>query len=317
MKKILFTPGPPPIISSGLASLDSAFGRNDDAYVTQRDSVLQWLLGLTGQSKIIELQGSGTLSVEIMLRNFVYGRVLVVNTGFYSDRIFQMCKSMLSDSTAAVTHVSEVMHDALSEVSDQFDWIVAVYVETSIALKQNMVSLKELATRCSSKLAIDAVASIGLEDNHDMADVVAFSSCKGLFGITGASFVSYTINPQNVVDSFYLNISTHLNRLVTGPYAQIQYLFGIKDSHDVHFQSVVINKKKCLEKFETYLFYESELEPNLCTRLSHRVQALTDSVILYQPRSGDARAVINHLGEVHLGKDSRGAILDNLDVLDD
>ena len=317
MEKILFTPGPPPIISYGIASLDSAFGRNDDTYTNQRDSVLQWLLGFTGQSKIVELQGSGTLSVEIMLRNFIYGRVLVINTGFYSNRIFEMCNSMLSDSTAPVTHVSEVKHDALSEVSGQFDWIVAVYVETSIALKQNISALKELATRCSSKLAIDAVASIGLEDNHDMADVVAFSSCKGLFGITGASFVSYSVNPKNVVDSFYLNIATHLNRLVTGPYAQIQYLFGIKDYHDVHFQSVALNKKKCLEKFETYLFYESEHEPNLCTRLSHRVQALTNGVILYQPRSGDARAVINHLGEVHLGKDSRGAILDNLDVLDD
>ena len=30
----------------------------------------------------------------------------------------------------------------------------------------------------------DATASIGLEENHDLADLLAFSSCKGLFGLT-------------------------------------------------------------------------------------------------------------------------------------
>ena len=37
---------------------------------------------------------------------------------------------------------------------------------------------------------LDATASIGLEANHELSDVMAYSSCKGLFGLTGASFVS-------------------------------------------------------------------------------------------------------------------------------
>ena len=36
--------------------------------------------------------------------------------------------------------------------------------------------------RLKSKLMLDATASVGLEDNHDLADVIGFSSCKGLFG---------------------------------------------------------------------------------------------------------------------------------------
>ena len=33
---------------------------------------------------------------------------------------------------------------------------------------------------------LDATASIGLEDEHELADLIAYSSCKGLFGLTGA-----------------------------------------------------------------------------------------------------------------------------------
>jgi galactokinase len=48
-------------------------------------------------------------------------------------------------------------------------------------------------------LYVDATGSIGLEDNHQLADVMAFSSCKGLFGLTGAGFggcVAALVHPQ-------------------------------------------------------------------------------------------------------------------------
>ena len=63
--------------------------------------------------------------------------------------------------------------------------------------------------RCKSKLALDASASMGLEEGHDNADVIAYSSCKGLFGLTGASFLAYNSDPSNIVDSFYLNLNNN------------------------------------------------------------------------------------------------------------
>ena len=48
-----------------------------------------------------------------------------------------------------------------------------------------------------------------------MADVIAYSSCKGLCGLTGASFIAYNDLKLNEVESFYLNIDTHLNKSVT------------------------------------------------------------------------------------------------------
>ncbi len=51
--------------------------------------------------------------------------------------------------------------------------------------------IKNKANKCGAKLYVDATGSIGLEERHELADVMAFSSCKGLLGLTGACFVAY------------------------------------------------------------------------------------------------------------------------------
>ena len=71
---------------------------------------------------------------------------------------------------------------------------------------------------------LDAAASIGLEPDHDLADTMAFSSCKGLFGLTGASFICFNAKPQIKVNSFYLDINSHLKKMMTGPYHAITSL---------------------------------------------------------------------------------------------
>ena len=59
---------------------------------------------------------------------------------------------------------------------------------------------------------LDATASIGLEKNHSLAHVLSFSSYKGLFGLTGASFISYKVKPRYFKNSFYLNLESHENK---------------------------------------------------------------------------------------------------------
>ena len=63
-----------------------------------------------------------------------------------------------------------------------------------------------------TELALDATASIGLEKDHQFADVLGYSSCKGLFGLTGASFVAFNSPPSNMINQFNLNIYNHLNK---------------------------------------------------------------------------------------------------------
>lgn len=315
--KILFTPGPPPVIPSALSEVSGTFGRGDEDFSNKRSEVLKWLRKMTGHDTVVELQGSGSLAIEIMIRNFLFGRVLVVHTGYYSDRILAMCNQQNGREDSPIKEVKEVSWSDIHTVNEKFDWIIAAYVETSVALKQDITSLRKLADRCSSRLALDAVASIGLEDSHHLADVLAFSSCKGLFGITGASFVAYSSPAQNQVPSFYLDISSHEQRLMTGPYAQIQYLFEISKIHEKLKHSVKVNKYACLKSFGRYLVNGDDQEPLLCTRLSRPVRSANPNVILYAPRSGESAAVLNHLGEINLGELAQGQILSYLEVLNE
>ena len=316
-EKILFTPGPPPVVPSALREVSGTFGRGDEDYSNKRNEVMKWLRKMTGHETVVDFQGSGSLAIEIMIRNFIFGKVLVVHTGYYSDRILAMCKLLEGLEYSSIREVKEVSYSDIHGVNEKFDWIITAYVETSVALKQDITHLRSIANRCSASLALDAVASIGLEDHHHLADVLAFSSCKGLFGITGASFVAYTSPAQNYVASFYLGIASHQQRLMTGPYAQIQYLFEISKIHEQLKWSVKNNKLACLKTFKSYLVNRNDQEPLLCTRLSRPVKTSNSNVVLYSPRSGGAAAVLNHLGEINLGELAKGQILEYIEVLNE
>ena len=119
--------------------------------------------------------------------------------------------------------------------------------ETSRGLKLPLKRIKR-AVELNSKIMLDATASIGLETDHDLADVIGYSSCKGLFGLTGAAFIAYNSPPDVEVDSFYLNLETHLNKGMTGPYHSICSLFNVLPQLDDFKLSVIENKKiyECL-----------------------------------------------------------------------
>ena len=78
-----------------------------------------------------------------------------------------------------------------------------------------MTDLRKLSRSSSSRLALDATSSFGLEKGHKYADVISFSSCKGLLGLTGAGFICYHEKPKNKVNSFVLNLNNTLNKKMT------------------------------------------------------------------------------------------------------
>ena len=159
---------------------------------------------------------------------------------------------------------------------------------------------------------LDAIASIGLEANHDLADVISFSSCKGLFGLTGGAFITYNYKPQNEINSFYLGLSSHLNKKMTGPYHTICSLYEVLKKHNDFRYSVVINKKKFLEKFKNFLINTNDHEPLICTYINKKLNKINNDTILYQSRGNINGSVVSHLGEVHLKRSSKGLILKNI-----
>ena len=195
----------------------------------------------------------------------------------------------------------------------KYDWIWACYTETSRGLKLSIKDLKKLSNSLKAKLALDATASFGLEKGHQLADVVSFSSCKGLLGLTGAGFICYNQKPRNKVNSFILDLNNAwIKRWQT--LSRIQSLELVLQNYKYFKKSFMIKKNKTLKKFKDLNLYPKKNQPLLCTYLTKKVKAKSSRVILYQTREKLPGSVICHLGEAHLGARAKGKILDYLAV---
>jgi len=307
-RKLLFTAGPASLLPANITGLRPCFGRGDDDYDKVEEYVLGRLKAISGQQNIARLQGSASLALEIMALNFLYGRVLVVSTGYYSDRLQWLAESAMR-RIGEVKEVDSVPWTHIDSVTDRYDWIFSCYAETSCGLKAPIDGLRVLAKKTNAKLMLDATASIGLEDGHDAAQVVGFSSCKGLFGLTGAAFVAFNEKPSVEVDSFYLRMDTHLNKLMTGPYHTICSLVDVLSEHDDYRAAVMENKRQFLTRMAKYLTLPAEHQPLLCTHVNCEIGGIDSRAILYKPRGISGGSVVCHLGEVHLGRQSKGEIL--------
>jgi len=288
--KLMLTPGPAVVLHENLKYLKPLFGRGDVEYTEMSEVVLEWVKKLSGQDEVVTMQGSATLGLELAAHTFVSGKVLLVSTGYYSDRLEKL---LPKDCSVSICEYKDV-----ESIKDNFDWVLCAYTETSIAFKIDLNIVKNKANECGAKLYVDATGSIGLEEGHHLADVMAFSSCKGLFGLTGASFVAYKSNlKQNNLDTFYFNLNTQENKMTTGPYHAIASLFGVIEIHDILRQRVINSKQIILETYKD--FVQINNQPLLCTYIEGKVIAKDNNIVLYSPRSKLSGSVICHFGEIH------------------
>jgi len=132
---------------------------------------------------------------------------------------------------------------------------------------------------------------------------MAFSSCKGLFGLTGAAFVAYKSNVAPSAGEsgstlpYYFDMEVHRQRGVTGPYHAICSLDAVRENHDSLLARVRNSKQKALALWPDLTGPDAE-QPLLCTHLKARVEALDDNIVLYTPRSNLPGSVICHMGEL-------------------
>jgi 2-aminoethylphosphonate-pyruvate transaminase len=312
-RKLVFTAGPPSLLPENLTGLRPCFGRGDDDYTKVEEQVLSALKTMTGHQNIVRMQGSASLALEIMVLNFLFGRVLVVSTGYYSDRLKWLANSAIR-RTDAVKEVVSVVWKDLETVSGRFDWVLACYTETSCGLKLSIELLKSIARRLDARLMLDATASIGLEVGHHEADVISYSSCKGLFGLTGASFIAFNGEASVDVDSFYLKLSTHHEKLITGPYHSICSLLDVLPKHNDFRSAVVENKRAFSSRMKDYLTVPISSQPLLCTHVNYEIKSRDPRAIIYKQRGNIGGSVVCHLGEVHLGRNAQAAILYGLEL---
>ena len=294
-QKLMLTPGPVAVLYENLKYLKPLFGRADDEYTKILKAVVDWVKKLSGQDELVIMQGSATLALELAAHSFISGRVLLISTGYYSDRLEKLLPKNCS--------VTICKYENIDSIKASFDWVMCAYTETSVAFKVDLQCIKDKADECGAKLFIDATGSIGLEDSHQLADVMGFSSCKGLFGLTGASFIahkSYLTHKNKSLDTFYFNLDTHKNKMTTGPYHAIASLYGVIENHDTLKQRVNRSKNAILEKYHNIV--RKNNQPLLCTYLEGRVVPHDDNIVLYSPRSELNGSVICHFGEIHHDK---------------
>ena len=308
-EKIIFTAGPASLIEQNISNISPGFGRGDKNYNRTFLNVISKIRKISGQEKIVTTQGSGSTALEIVALNFLKGKIL-------SERLFNIT-NFAKKTHKQIKSITKIDWKNLHKISKKkYDWVWACPTETSLGLRIPIIDLKKLAKKTSSNLALDATASIGLEKDHKLADVISFSSCKGLFGLTGASFICYKKNPINKVNSFVLNIKNLEQKRMTGPIHTIQSMEQILKKYNDYKKSVINNKKKMLFKFKKYLIYSKKNQPLLCTFVNKKIKSKNKNVILYKPRLKIKGSVVCHLGEAHLGNKAKGKILDLLEIDD-
>ena len=161
------------------------------------------------------MQGSGSFAIELMCYNFLKGNILIINTGYYSQRLIGICKNL------KVLKINKIIHIPWQNINNyrtkiKIDWVLACPTETSIGLHIPIKEIKKLSLGLKSKTMLDATMSFPIEKDHHLADVISYSSCKALCGLTGASFINYNIKPKYYKDSFYLNLENHEKKKMTG-----------------------------------------------------------------------------------------------------
>ena len=310
--KVIFTAGPASLVDTNLSNLKPCFGRGDKEYLRTEDKVLTKIKKIAGGFKnISRFQGSGSLAIEIMVANFLFGKVLIIDTGYYAQRLYAI-SNQHKKLFGHIKKVDKINWRDINFFEKKYDWIFACSTETSCGLKIPIRSLSRLAKKFKSKLMLDATVSIGLENEHELADVISFSSCKGLFGLTGAGFICFNHKFQNNIQSFYLNLQNHIDKKMTGPYQILYSLEKILDKHSEIKHSVIVNKQRFMKKMQNFLTVPKEFQPNLCTHVNKIIKSKNKKVILYSPRNNIGGSVVCHLGEAHLGKNAKGNILDLL-----
>ena len=313
LKKRLFTPGPASLLYENITSIEPCFGRGDYQYQKIEDNVLNRLKKFTNHRNIARMQGSASFALEVMINNFIYGKVLIIKTGIYSDRLLSMSTAS-KVNFKKIKKIDYIDYKNISEISRSYDWVMGCPVETSVGLKIPISKLNKLKKRCKAKLALDATASIGLEKDHNFADVLGYSSCKGLFGLTGGAFVAFNSSPNNMINQFNLNIYNHLEKKMTGPYHAICSLNDVLKSYSDFKYAVVANKKFFLKKMQHYLSYSISEQPNLCTLINKKIIKKDKKTILYESRADISGSVVCHLGEVHLKRKAKGKIINSIKV---
>jgi 2-aminoethylphosphonate-pyruvate transaminase len=317
LMKPMFTPGPSNLSPASVLDIRPAFGRDDQEYLDTEAKVLENIRQLTGHDNIVRLQGSATTAIDVATSNFVLGKVLIVDSGYYSNRLIEIYdrkKELLKATEVTVINYNQITEELKD--SRKFDWIATTYTETANAFLADLDLLCQLKEAKSAKLFLDATASINTEEYHEKSDACAFSSCKGLMGLTGAGFITFNdgcleteLKPTL---PFVLDIDTYINKKTTGPYHALCSLNTISENFDGIRANIKATKEFFMNKHAERIIRPANEQPNLSTVFKQEGIEFEKGVP-YSPRTvKEGTAVICHLGDAFSEADRIGEIYNDI-----
>ncbi len=288
--KVTFCPGPGAVLPEWFTHQKEYFGRGDADYLKIKKDTISWLKKISGQDEIIPVSGAATTAAIVAFNTFLYKKILIINTGYYSDRWFNYLKK--SNLIQSITYISYKEFLKKKKLR-KYNWVIFVYVETASCTKFDVGKVKEVCKKNKIKLMMDSTASIGLENGHKLADVIFFSSCKGLFGPTGLGFIGYKKNLHiKQSKDFLLNYKTHKDGMYTLGYNCMASLYTISKKHKF-FKNKVFFANKYLSKFK----YNKENNPKIGLGLKYKIKNKKQkNSIFYIPRRSPGYDVVFFLG---------------------
>ncbi|MFT3842166.1 MAG: alanine--glyoxylate aminotransferase family protein [Myxococcaceae bacterium] len=190
-RPLLMIPGPIEFEPSVLQALgEKTRSHTDPAFIATFGRALKRVREVfqAPSAQPFVIAGSGTLAMELAVANLVEpgDAALVVNTGFFSDRMAKM----LERHGATVTHVRAPPGDApaVDEVkkalaAKRFTLMTITHVDTSTAVLAPVKQLAALAREHDALCVVDGVCSVGgeaLEQDAWGIDVALTASQKAL-----------------------------------------------------------------------------------------------------------------------------------------
>ena len=288
MSKLTLCPGPGAVIPEWINSQKEYFGRGDNEYKKLKKETLRWLCKVSAKDNIVPVPGAATTAGYLSFVNFLENKILVINTGYYSLRWKNLAKELFPSKNLYFCEYEDI-----ESYKRKVDWIVFVYVETSECKNFDIKKVKKKKKKLGAKLLVDATASIGLEKNHNIADVMFFSSCKGLLGPTGLGFIGYNNKIKiNKPKNFYTDLNTHKNSMYTLGYNCMCALNQIAKKHGEYVKKIRFTRNLILK------YSLNKPNPIIGLDLNFKIKNKKKfkNVIFYQPRGKKANQLVFFLG---------------------
>ncbi len=226
---VLFNPGPVnlhPRIKETLFDVELCHRQPEfrELWMRVRDRLYK-AAGLTPQThRLSLLHGSGALAVDASLVSLVRHRVLVIENGVYGER---MRKTLEGIEAAAVETLSWGWGappdlDYLATRLEKFkpDWVTVVHHETTTGLLNPLEPIANLVKRTGARLLVDAVGSFAAHQVDTRADVICFSSNRGLESLPGIAGVFWRNDVAARSSVPYLDLGMYAHGIPSTPNVQ-------------------------------------------------------------------------------------------------